>query len=431
VFTHFSRLFRLWYFFLSPIPLPHSMKKNFTLAALGLLTAASFSAQAQAPITVDGQLSTAEVTANGYQLVGRRPGASPATRGFGDAGLLAVYATADANNLYFFVVGTLETNATTGNVQNSIQMFIDRPGIAGIPAGTALPLPAAATAPAVNTSFQNMAARLDLAADIGIAISRNDVAGQVKVDGIVYAPGTPATASAVVATSLPGAAPLNVTTGAAFNTPATLASPYEGFANASIAYRTSANLSSNTGYNAGAAASVGDAPGTGLEIRVSRAAMGIPATGGQLQLFVVQNNQDGGFLSSDFIPLGGVTPSNTNAGTNPDFTSAAYPGTQAATLQIGANGLTVLGNRVAAKTFQFTVYPNPTEGNANFTYTVPGGQQEVEMEVFNSLGQRVRQLNLGRRSGTQVQPLEALQAGSYFVKLRVGDQITAQQLSVL
>ncbi|RFP65649.1 T9SS C-terminal target domain-containing protein [Hymenobacter lapidiphilus] len=403
------------------------MKKVFTLAALGLLTAASFSAQAQAPITVDGQITATEAVASGYQLVGRRLGASPATRGFGDAGLLSVYAAADANNLYFFVAGTLQVNADV--LQNSIQMFIDRPGVDGVPIGTALPLPAAATAPAVNTSFEKMGAKLDLAADIAIAVSRNDVAGQAKVDGVVY---TPTTATAVVATSLPGGAPLNITTGAAYNTPATLAAPFGGFANASVAYRTSANLSSNPGYNGGAAASIGNAPANGFEIRVSRTAMGIPTAGGQLRIFVVQNNQDGGFLSSDFIPQGGFVSSTTNAGANPDFTSAAFPGTQAATLNVTATGLTVITSTKSAaiaNALKFNVFPNPAAGAATVSYTVPG-QQEVSVEVFNALGQRVRSLASGRQGGLQQQNLSDLASGAYFVKLQVGGQSTSQKLIV-
>jgi Secretion system C-terminal sorting domain len=408
------------------------MKKIFTLAAVGALTAASLGAQAQ--ITVDGQLTAAEVSATGYTLVGRRPGLSPSTRGFGDAGILAVYAAADANNLYFFVVGTLQTStdaATTGNLQNSIQLFIDRPGVAGIPVGTALPLPASATAPAVNTSFQNMGARLDLAADIAVAVSRNDVAGQLKVDAIVYTPGTPNTASAIVAS---GTTPLNVITGAALNTPATLASPFQGFANASIAYRTSTNLSSNPGYNAGNATTIGNAPGNGLEIRVSRSAMGIPATGGQMQIFAVQNNQDGGFLSSDYIPQGGVASSNANPGASPDFTSSAYPGTQAATLQIGTANLTVLSNKAAEAAVALSVYPNPTQDVASVAYRVQSGSQDVRVELVDLMGRTVKVLReateaAGNKNLTFSK--SDLATGTYMVRVQVGDQAVTRRVVLL
>ncbi|GAB2951968.1 hypothetical protein GCM10027048_16230 [Hymenobacter coalescens] len=406
------------------------MKYTSTLLVAGALATLGLDAQAQAPITVDGQLTATEVATNGYQLVGRRPGLSPATRGFGDAGLLAVYAAADATNLYFFVVGTLETNGSNV-LQNSIQMFVTRPGVTGIPVGTALPLPAPATAPAVNTSFQNMGAKLDMPADLGIAVSRNDVANQLKVDAIVYTAGTPNTATATVAS---GTTPLNVTTGAALNTPATLPSPFQGFANASVAYRTSANLSSNPGYNAGNATTIGNAPGNGLEIRVSRAAMGIPAAGGQMQLFVVQNNQDGGFLSSDFIPMGGVTPSTTNPGTNPDFTSAAFPGRQAATLNITASGVTVLSNRRTANEMALNVYPNPVLGESTVAYRVQSAQQHVNIELTDLMGRRVRTLFEGQQGvGVQTRKLQAdgVAAGTYLVKVQVGEQVATHKVSLL
>ncbi|GAA4380204.1 hypothetical protein GCM10023186_18300 [Hymenobacter koreensis] len=343
---------------------------------------------------------------------------------------MAVYAASDANNLYFFVVGTLETNG--GILQNSIQMFIDRPGVAGIPAGTALPLPAAATPPAANTSFQNMGARLDLAADLGVAVSRNDVAGQLKVDAIAYTPGTPNTATATVAS---GTTPLNATTGAALNTPATLPAPFGGFANASIAYRTSANLSSNPGYNAGNAATIGNAPGNGLEIRVSRAAMGIPAAGGELRIFVVQNNQDGGFLSSDFIPMGGVAATNANPGTNPDFTSAAFPGTQAATLQIGTANLTVTNNRRAAEAaVAMSVFPNPVQDNTVVSYRVLSGTQDVRIELTDLMGRKVSTVFEGKQTAGEKEELlksASVAAGTYLVKVQVGDQVATRKVTLL
>ena len=385
------------------------MKKVFTLAALGLLTAASFSAQAQAPIVVDGKLTATEIVASGYQLVGRETGA----QGFGDAGLLSVYAAADANNIYFFVAGTLES--TTTEIKNSIQMFIGRPGVAGVPVGTALPKPAdPATGPA--TSFQKMGAKLDLMTDLGIGIKGTGVAGQVQLGAVVY---TPTTATAAVVS---GATPLNAVSGAAFTVPAAPAAPFAPFANAVVSYVTNTNLSTNR------TASSGNAGATGLEIKVSRAAMGIPTAGGQFKIFVVQNSQDGGFVSSDYIPQGPAT--NENPGTDPDFTAIA--GTQAATLNITASGLSVVtANRSAVATaLKFGVYPNPSVGAATtVSYVVPG-QQEVALDVFNSLGQRVRTLAAGKQAGANEYSLSGLASGAYFVKLQVGEQSTSQKLIV-
>ncbi|WP_229728656.1 T9SS type A sorting domain-containing protein [Hymenobacter glacieicola] len=367
---------------------------------------------AQAPITVDGKLAATEVAANGYQLVGRDTGA----RGFGDAGVLALYAAADANNLYFFLVGTLESSAT--EIKNSLQVFIDRPGVDGIPVGTALPLPADPTSgPA--TSFQKMNAKLDLAADLGVAIKGTGAAGQVQMGAVVYTPGTTPTATAMVAS---GSTPLNAVTGAAFTVPASTTGTFAPFAGAQVAYLTSANLSSNPGF-----ATNGNAPANGLEIVVSRSAMGIPATGGQVRIFALQNNQDGGFISSDYIPQGPADAANPGSGA--DFTAIA--GTQAATLTVTASGLSIVtSNRnAAAAALKFGVYPNPAPAAATIDYVV-AGQQNVSLDVFNSLGQRVRTVASGTQSGKQSYPLTNLTAGAYFVKLRVGDQMTSQKVVV-
>ena len=399
------------------------MKKVFTLAALGLLTAGSFSAQAQAPIVVDGKLTATEIVASGYQLVGRDTG----PQGFGDFGLISVYAAADANNIYFFVVGTLESKATEG-IKNSIQMFIGRPGVAGVPIGTALPKPTdPATGPA--TSFQNMIAKLDLVTDLGVSIKGTGKDGEVQLGAVSY------TATTATAAVVSGATPLNALTGAPFVVPTTTTGTFAPLAGASVSYVTNASLTANRTAGNGAAGS------TGLEIKVSRSAMGIPATGA-LKIFVLQNNGEGGFLSSDYIPqnsadipaaLGYPLPNlgGPQNGTPNLVDFANIPGTQAATLNITASGLSVVtANRSAVATaLKFGVFPNPSVGAATISYVVPG-QQEVALDVFNSLGQRVRTLAAGKQAGANEYSLSGLASGAYFVKLQVGEQSTSQKLIV-
>ncbi|SMC00522.1 hypothetical protein SAMN00120144_1276 [Hymenobacter roseosalivarius DSM 11622] len=391
------------------------MKKLFTLAAAGVLTATSLDAQAQAPITVNGQLAATEVSANGYQLVGRYTG----NRGFGDAGLLALYAASDATNLYFFLAGTLENNAS--DVKNSIQLFIDRPGATdGVSVGTRLPAPAAVTAPAVGTSFAGMTAALDLAADLGIGIKGTGAGNQVQVDGIAYTSATAATAAV-----LTGSTPLNTT-----GTPGTIVATgaLAPFAGAMVAYNSSANLSANPGF-----ASNGNAPSNGLEIMVSRVAMGIPAAGGVVRIFAVQNNQDGSFLSTDFIPQRNPVPATSeNVGSAATANFTTIPGTQAGTLTVGSATLTVLSNRseVASK-LGFSVYPNPSRGAAKVEYNVLSGKQSVSLDVYNGIGQLVRTLSSEQQSaGRHSYALDNLSAGAYYVKLQVGSQATSQKVIV-
>jgi hypothetical protein len=400
------------------------MKKFFTLAAASAMAAASLGAQAQ--VTVDGQLTAAEVSATGYTLVGRDLGArgfSP-TPGTNDAGLIALYAAADATNLYFFLVGTLQNDATPATISNSFQLYISRPGVAGVARGTALPRPAAATAPAVNTSFQNMGGTLDLPGDMAIAIKGNGVAAQYQVDGVVYMGGATPTATAAV---LSGAVAGNATTGAALPIAGQTGS-LAVFNGAQVAYRTSANLNSNPGFGVAGAGAV---PANGLEISISRASIGLAATGGIVQIFALQNNGDGGFASSDYIPQGPLTNANPGSGT-PANDFAAIPGAQVANVAVGAGTtITITATRAAvAKALQFGLFPNPgNSANAKITYTVPQGKQDVSLSVFDATGRKVRSFS-GAQAGQQTYSLNNLRAGIYAVKLSVGGQETSGKLVI-
>jgi hypothetical protein len=389
------------------------MKKLFTLAVAGTLIATSLGVQAQAPITINGQLAATEVAANGYQLVGRMTG----PRGFGDAGLLSLYAASDANNLYFFLAGTLESNSS--GVQNSFQLFIDRPGVAGVPVGTALPVPTGGA----GTAFAGMTARLDLAADLGIAIKGTGTANQVQVNGVAYTSSTAGTAAV-----LTGTTPIN-TTGTAGTVSSTVATgALSGFAGAMVAYTSSATLSANPGF-----ASNGNAPSNGLEIMVSRTAMGLPATGGNVLIFAVQNNPGGDYLSTDFIPQRNpvaTTAANLEAAANVNF--ANVPGTQAATLVVGSSTLTVLGNRTAADAaVAASVYPNPAAQRATVSYQVVDRAQAVRVTLTDLMGRTVRVL----QDGTQLTGKKTLEltkgnltTGTYLVQVQVGHNTTTRRV---
>jgi len=408
------------------------MKRLFTLAAATTLAAASLSAQAQAPITIDGQITPAEIATGGYTLVGTYTG----TRGFSpnnmtdQAGLLSLYAAADANNVYFFLAGTLETDKGNGNIKNSLQIFVDRPGISGVPVGTKLPVPAAATAPAVNTSFEKFAPFLDLPADMGIAIKGNGQAGQIQVEGIVYAGGTTPTANATVLSGSMGIA----TTGAVAAVTGQTG-VFTIFNGAQVAYRTSVSLNTNPGF-----ASNGQIPpANGLEVAVSRASIGLAANGGPVLVFALQNNGNGDFASSDFIPQnsGPLPASFTNApnlGGNPDF--RLVPGTQAATVNVGAGtGVTVLATKAAdAAAIGLSIYPNPSEGASTVQYAVTERAANVNIVLTDLVGRSVRVLeNSIKAVGTQRTPLNTsnLAAGSYLVRVQVGERVSTSKVSVL
>ncbi|WP_345052791.1 T9SS type A sorting domain-containing protein [Hymenobacter glaciei] len=397
------------------------MKKLITLAALSTL---AVNAQAQAPIAIDGQITPAEIVAGGYTLVGTYTG----PRGFSpsatnQAGLLALYAAADANNIYFFLAGTLQNDATPATISNSFQILIGRPGVAGVPVGVQLPKPVAATAPAVNTSFQNFAPYLELPGDIGIGIKGNGVAAQYQVDGVVYTGGTTPAASATVLSGATGVAATGAVAAVTAQTGA-----FVVFNGTQVAYRTSTSLNTNPGF-----ASNGQVPpANGLEVAISRASANIPAAGGALRVFALQNNADGGFVSTDFIPQSGSNT--TNLGTNPDFRTIA--GTQAATVNIGAGtGVTVLGTKAAdANALALQVYPNPATSIATLDYNVGSRADNVNIMLTDLMGRNIKSLVDGLQpAGKQSTSVSTanVAAGTYLVRVQVGDKISTRKVVLL
>jgi hypothetical protein len=402
------------------------MRKVPTLVLSGALTLGAFTSKAQ--ITIDGELSASEISATNYQLVSRYTG----PHGFGDAGLLSLYATADANKIYFFLGGTLES--TTSGISNSFQLFIDRPGVDGSSTAASLPVGGSAA-----TAFQKMNAKLDLPADLGLAIRGNGVAGQLTPQAIIYTAANAATDKNL------GTAILNATTGAPLTiSSADAAGVFAPLAGTRMAYRSPADgkLSSNPGNTTGAAGTYG------WEIEVDRAAMGISATGGTIRVFAVQTNRDGGFISSDFIPQN-TGPIPTNAGypengagapnlggpnnTPPNVVDFGnIPGTQAASVVIGATGVVVLGTKKAGENnLLVSAYPNPAAGKLHVNYAVTERTQWVFVEVMDQLGRRATkvvdaQLAVGQYT-TEVDRTQ-LPAGLYTVRVQVGEKVAASQV---
>ena len=392
------------------------MKKLFTLAAATTLGLASLGARAQA-ITVDGQITAAEVSTTGYTLVGRYTGAHGfAPSATNSAGLLSLYAASDATNLYFFLVGTLQNDGSPATISNSLQLLIARPGVAGVPVGTALPKPAA-------TSFQNFAPFLDQVGDMGISIRGNSTAAQFQVDGVVYTNAT--TATAAVLSGATGVAATGTVAAVSGQTGALTV-----FNGAQVAYRTATSLNTNPGYGGGTST----VPASGLEIAVSRASIALPAAGGTVRIFALQNNADGGYVSTDFIPQATNSATAANPGTNPDF--RAIPGTQSAALTVGATtGVTVLGTKTAdAAAVALSVYPNPVADNTRVAYTVTEQASPVNIVLTDLLGRTLSVLeNSVKPVGSQSASLNkaALSAGTYLVRVQVGEKVSTSKVVVL
>ncbi len=389
------------------------MKKRFTLAAAGMLAAASLTAQAQ--VTVDGQLTAAEVTSGNYVLLGKFTN----SRGFGNAGLLSLYAATTSTKMYIFVGGTVEANG------NSFQLFLDLPNAAGVPVGTALP------AGSAGTSFQGLTAKLDMAADLGLAL-RFDAGTNYLLEGVAYPSATTASSATITNTANP-----LLSNGTALTLPsATTTGNYARLAGARVAYRVgpTAGISGNPGNTSpNTAASYGGVGSYGWEIELDRTTAGLTGTP-SVTMFVLQNNNNGSYPSSDFIPQTSA-PLTTNSGNlaSGSFDFTTLPGRQAATVTLGANG--VLGTKAAdAAAIALGIYPNPAQGVATVSYNVGSHAENVNIALTDLLGRQVQVLANGlQAAGVQSKTVSTadVAAGTYLVRVQVGDKVSTSKMVVL
>lgn len=391
--------------------------KISTLAAFGALSVASaFGAQAQT-VTVDGILNANEIgaaSAGKYVVLGTYPYA----HGFGDAGLLSLYAANSATKIYLFLGGTLQPYKD-GNGNNSFQIYLSVPGLTGVPTGTALPSPMSGA-----TSFGKMNGKLDQAAQLGIAIHTNGTTGQYQVEGVSYTSATAATDQVLTAAASPvvdTGAPITLATSGAF-------APFNG---ARVSYRNTMDgkIQSNPGYAApGTAGAVYGAAGTyGLEIEIDRTALGILVGTPVLNLFALQNNGGGDYASSDYIP-NAVAPAAPNLTKNPDFTTIA--GTQSAMFTLATALATKTADEAAVA---LSVFPNPATGRAVVAYRVLGKAAAVRIVLTDLLGRQVRVLESNTKPvGLQSTVLDAgtVTAGIYLVRAQVGEQAAVRKLVV-
>jgi hypothetical protein len=385
------------------------MKKLFTLAAASVLAAGAFNAQAQ--VTLDGQLTAPEITAGNYALIGKFTN----PRGYGNAGLLSLYAASTSTKLFFFVGGTVEPNG------NAFQLYLDLPGRPGVPVGTALP---AGTA---GTSFGSMTAKLDLAADIALALRADG--SDFQVEGAAYTSGT--MGSSMKLTSTAGAVAGN-------GTPQTLAAAltvgdFAVLAGTRVAYRNApmGQVSQNPGnVTPNTSADYGGVGSFGWEIEMDRATLNINTGAPSLSVFVMQVSGSGDNVSTDFIPQSSPAAPNT-ASSSADFT--AIPGLQAATVTLGASG--VLGNKAAdAAAIAVGVYPNPANGVATVAYNVGSRSEKVNIVLTDLLGRQVQVLSSGTESAgvkTKTVSTADVSAGTYLVRVQVGDKVATRKVVLL
>jgi hypothetical protein len=415
------------------------MKKLFTLAAAGALAVGSLSAQAQ--VTVDGQLTAAELTAGNYVLLGKSDNFTAAQnqntgRPFGNNGLLGLYVASTATKVYIFLGGTVE------NSGNSFQIYLDLPGVTGAPAATFLP------AGASGTAFEKITRiKLDQSADLALAL-RSDGAPTgtnpqpYKVEGAVFTSATAVQSRQITTTAGPV---LGDGTALTLSSAVTVA-PYAALNNARMAYRntTTGQIGANPGntaaYTTAAYAGVGS---YGWEIELDRAALGATATNAAFRIFAIYNNGNGGYASGEFIPKSTSTTLPTGLpspnlggldnGTPNDVDFGTIAGLQSAGFSLGASG--VLGTKAAdAAAVALNVYPNPAQGVTTVSYNVGSQADNVNIVLTDLLGRPVRTLENGRQAAglqTKTVSTASVAAGTYLVRVQVGDKVSTSKVVLL
>ncbi|WP_310396724.1 T9SS type A sorting domain-containing protein [Hymenobacter sp.] len=381
------------------------MKKILTLAvATTLVTGLS----AQAQITLDGTINANEIGTGAGKYVSLGAFTTPhvGNAGFGFFGLLRMYGANTGTKLYVGLAGSIEPGG------NNFQLYLDLPGRTGVPVGTELPaIPTTATVFGTDPVDPNKrigGTKMEMEVDAAIALT-----GSGDVQAAVYT-----SATAGVAKSVGGGAAVPAD-GSANPIPATeTTGAYAPFAGTRVAYLgPTGNITTNPGNaNAGGAGSLA------VEFEFDRAALGLPTGASIVRLLAAYVSGDY-FWSSDVIP---EVPGNgnTNLGFKPDFTALA--GTQAASFSV------VLATRAADEAVvAMSVFPNPTQGQSTVSYRVLGPNQPVAVTVTDLVGRNARTLlNQPQAAGIHELTVNTgdLAAGTYLVKVRVGDRVAIRKL---
>lgn len=361
------------------------MKKIFTLVAAGAMAATALNAQAQ--ITLDGKVSTAEIaatkTADKYQLVSTYGG----THSVADKGLKTLYMGTSATKLYVAVVGAFLQSGT----YPAVLLYLNVPGKTGVPAGTKL------SGGDSGTSPLKIKPTMDFEVDYGVRVNFDATPANGGYFSFAdYSNGN-------VAGGVPDAYQGNVKEGTVLTASAT-SGPLK---DAKVAYTAATGVAANTDNSA-------------IEFEFDLAALGLTATS-KVEMFVAYTNDGGVFTTDTFPPIAGQT---TALNADQDFT--AIPGNQFLTYDL-TSGLLASRNEVATA-LRFSVYPNPGSAVA-VSYKIPQGKQAVALNIFDATGKVVRTMS-EVQFGEQAYKLSGLRAGIYVVKLNVGGQQTSGKVVI-
>ena len=393
------------------------MKKIITLAAAGALAATALNVQAQ--VTLDGVITAAEIGAAAnakYVSAGRFTTPHISNGGFGNWGLLQMYVANGNAKVNMALAGTVEQNG------NAFELFVDLPNVTGAAQGQ--PLPAAT--PAVmggSTVFDGPGditggngggiaqTRMDMQVDFALAM-KGDAGGNIP-QAIIYTSNTAATSREL--------SPVLPNTGAAITlAPTATVGSFSRLNGARMAYRAATgDITTNPGNPTGGAGAYG------WEVELDRTALGLPAAPTIIRVMGAYVSGDG-YWSSDVIPeIPGNA--NNNLARSPNFTT--LPGTQAYTFNVALSTKAEDAASVAVG-----VFPNPSNSQATVSYQVLGRAQQVTVALTDLMGRTVRTLHSGiQNAGIQNVSLDNsnLAAGTYLVKVNVGEKVATRKVVLL
>lgn len=94
-----------------------------------------------------------------------------------------------------------------------------------------------------------------------------------------------------------------------------------------------------------------------------------------------------------------------------------------------STGTAIIENKNIAE--NISVFPNPTSGNATITYTLPQGETQGKIIIYDTQGKEVKRFNVDRTFDSLVISTENLQSGLYYYNLQTTQGISAAKKLII
>ncbi len=87
---------------------------------------------------------------------------------------------------------------------------------------------------------------------------------------------------------------------------------------------------------------------------------------------------------------------------------------------------TISSTSIANKTDLLVCYPNPAFESVNFSYILPDGTSQGQINIYNSIGQIIKSIPINKTSGIETFNLDNQSNGLYFYTLLVNSTTIAR-----